>query len=103
MSGIICFLRYLLMKITCAMRDAISTTRVMSRAGLRGRLGDIDGVRIGRLVQHRACDGHVRFGSKADICAAKSHVRFTPESGHFRSLLECPLAIRALWRRSLCH
>jgi len=22
----------------------------------------------------------VRFGSKADICAAKSHVRFTPES-----------------------
>jgi hypothetical protein len=23
----------------------------------------------------------VRFGSKADICAAKSHVRFTPESG----------------------
>jgi hypothetical protein len=44
MSGIICFLRYLLMKITCAMRDAISTTRLMSRAGLRGRLGDIDGV-----------------------------------------------------------
>jgi hypothetical protein len=31
MSGIICFLRYLLMKITCAMRDAISTTRVMRR------------------------------------------------------------------------
>ena len=53
MSGIICFLRYLLMKITCAMRDAISTTRVMSQAGLRGRLGDIDGVRIGRLVQAR--------------------------------------------------
>jgi hypothetical protein len=30
--------------------------------------------------------GHVRFGSKADICAATSHVRFTPnsdrESGH---------------------
>src|SRR4029077_3160283 len=48
---IICFLRYLRMNITCAMRDAISTTRVMSRAGLRGRLGDIDGVRIGRLVQ----------------------------------------------------
>jgi len=43
MSGMICFLRYLLMKITCAMRDAISTTRLMSRAGLRGRLGDIDG------------------------------------------------------------
>jgi hypothetical protein len=27
---------------------------------------------------------HVRFGSKADIRAAKSHVRFTPESGHVR-------------------
>ena len=24
----------------------------------------------------------VRFGSKADICSAKGHVRFTPESGH---------------------
>ena len=27
---------------------------------------------------------NVRFGSKADICAAKGHVRFTPESGHVR-------------------
>ena len=25
---------------------------------------------------------YVRFGSKADMCSAKSHVRFTPESGH---------------------
>src|SRR5262249_9367331 len=25
---------------------------------------------------------HVRFGSKADICSAQRHVRFTPESGH---------------------
>ena len=24
--------------------------------------------------------GYVRFGSKADICAATSHVRFTPNS-----------------------
>jgi hypothetical protein len=24
---------------------------------------------------------NVRFGSKADICGAKSHVRFTPNSG----------------------
>jgi hypothetical protein len=24
----------------------------------------------------------VRFGSKSDICDAKSHVRFTPESAH---------------------
>jgi hypothetical protein len=27
---------------------------------------------------------NVRFGSKADIRAAKSHVRFAPESGHVR-------------------
>jgi enolase len=27
---------------------------------------------------------HVRFGSKADICGAKGHVRFTSESGHVR-------------------
>ncbi|MGB8048532.1 MAG: hypothetical protein WCF53_11630, partial [Pseudolabrys sp.] len=25
---------------------------------------------------------NVRFGSKVDICGAKRHVRFTPESGH---------------------
>ena len=25
----------------------------------------------------------VRFGSKADMCSAKRHVRFTPKSGHF--------------------
>ena len=24
----------------------------------------------------------VRFGSKADMCGAERHVRFTPESGH---------------------
>jgi len=27
---------------------------------------------------------HVRFGSLADICSAKSHVRFTPESRTLR-------------------
>ena len=25
---------------------------------------------------------YVRFGSKADMCGAPTHVRFTPESGH---------------------
>src|SRR5262245_40824958 len=33
----------------------------------------------------------VRFGSKADICAVKRHVRFTPESGHVRCTSACPL------------
>ena len=27
-------------------------------------------------------EADVRYGSKADMCSAKSHVRFTPESGH---------------------
>ena len=26
--------------------------------------------------------GYVRFGSKADMCSAQAHVRFTPNSGH---------------------
>ena len=32
----------------------------------------------------------VRFGSKADMCSAKRHVRFTPESGH----LQCNRDVR---------
>ena len=28
---------------------------------------------------------NVSFGSKADICAANRHVRFTPNSGHVRA------------------
>jgi len=32
-------------------------------------------------VQHTQ-RADVRFGSKADMCSAKGHVRFTPESGH---------------------
>src|SRR5262245_55115179 len=36
-------------------------------------------------------DVNVRFGSKADICNAKSHVRFAPESGHVRCKSRCPL------------
>ena len=34
---------------------------------------------------------NVRFGSKADICSAKRHVRFAPESGHVRCSSSCPL------------
>ncbi|MGB9271873.1 MAG: hypothetical protein WCB74_22035, partial [Pseudolabrys sp.] len=34
---------------------------------------------------------YVRFGSKADMCSAKRHVRFTPESGHVRCNSGCPL------------
>ena len=34
----------------------------------------------------------VRFGSKADMCGAKCHVRFTPESGHVQCNSACPLS-----------
>jgi hypothetical protein len=37
----------------------------------------------------------VRFGSLADICAAKSHGRFTPESGHVQCNSECPLCAKS--------
>ena len=33
----------------------------------------------------------VRFGSKADMCDAKWHVRFAPNSGHVRCKEGCPL------------
>jgi len=38
------------------------------------------------IVAAQTCAGkdpaNVRFGSKADMCAAKGHVRFTPKSDH---------------------
>ena len=44
----------------------------------------------------------VRFGSKADIGARLRDVRFTPKSGHWNSVVECPLCAKsghASWRR----
>jgi len=38
---------------------------------------------------------NVRFGSKADIGAYTRHVRFTPKSGHWLSVLGCPLVPKA--------
>ena len=46
------------------------------------------GYAVGRVIDPvlEAClnGGDVRFGSKADMCSAKRHVRFTPESRHRR-------------------
>ena len=41
---------------------------------------------------YRGRPGHVRFGSKADMCSAKGHVRFTPKSGH----VQCKQVMSAL-------
>jgi len=38
---------------------------------------------------------HVRSGSLADICTAKDHVRFTPESGHLQCNSSCPLRAKS--------
>ena len=42
------------------------------------------------MLQPRRAD--VRFGSKADMCSAKGHVRSTPESGHVQCNSVCPLS-----------
>jgi hypothetical protein len=57
-------------------------------------------------------NSHVRFGSKADMCAAKCHVRFTPNSDHksghpmvdqrgqpTQGTVERCAAIQASWRQ----
>src|SRR5262249_44021611 len=53
---------------------------------------------------------HVRYGPTADICSAKRHVRFTPESGHVQCKSRCSLWIgptqnehaNKRWRNSRC-
>ena len=46
-------------------------------------------------LAYRKGSTDVRFGSKADICAAKSHVRFTPKSRHVQCISLC-----LLWAKS---
>jgi hypothetical protein len=46
---------------------------------------------------------NVRFGSKADIAACLSDVRFTPESGHVQCNSECPLSAKSGDRVLLNH
>jgi hypothetical protein len=45
--------------------------------------------------QPRRYAANVRFGSKADICSAKRHVRFTPNSGHLQRTSPCPLCAKS--------
>src|SRR5262249_51709366 len=42
---------------------------------------------------------NVRFGALADIGARQINVRFTPGSGHWKSIAECPLCAKSRrWR-----
>jgi hypothetical protein len=56
-------------------------------AAPRGRRGTIE------TVKSSAAEGavDVRFGSKADMCNAQAHVRFTPESDIKCDIWGCPL------------
>ena len=38
---------------------------------------------------------NVRFGSKADIGTDRLNVRFTPKSGHWNPVVECPLCAKS--------
>jgi hypothetical protein len=44
-----------------------------------------------RFAPHQSRAADVRFGSKADIAAPPTNVRFTPKSGHCGARLACPL------------
>ena len=45
----------------------------------------------GQFAQQQSEAADVRFGSKADMCSHSGNVRFTPKSGHWNSVAECPL------------
>src|SRR5215469_2992152 len=48
--------------------------------------------RPGEAASHRATSLRARrFGSKADIVLGPNDVRFIPRSGHWNSVVECPL------------
>src|SRR5262249_25535252 len=59
--------------------------------------------RVGRKANFVTCKKnvvelprpHVRFGSEADICSAKGHDCFTPESGHVQCTTRCQLWVKS--------
>jgi hypothetical protein len=53
-------------------------------SGRSGKEFSLPTVEISTFGHQQTCavQNHVRFGSKADICAATSDVRFTPDSDH---------------------
>jgi len=46
---------------------------------------------------------HVRFGSLADICSAKSHVRFTPESRTLRGSVKMSALCANSGHSAVCY
>src|SRR5215469_3730809 len=50
---------------------------------------------IGHSAKQQFSKVHVRFGSKADIAECLTDVRYSPESRHRETLLECPLSAKS--------
>jgi hypothetical protein len=48
----------------------------------------------GQFARQQSWVAHVCFGSKADIVGYQRNVRFTPKSGHWLSVLGCPLCAK---------
>src|SRR4030095_11759631 len=68
------------------------------------RLIEPPGLRTGhRINPHLNGQSKSPLWSKADICAAKSDVRSSPESGHVRCNQGCPLWARSGHRDLLDH
>jgi hypothetical protein len=68
-------------------------------AGFQKKILALDASRLEPLPYQAASEqiwaANVRFGSKADIGALPINVRFTPKSGHWNSVVECPLCAKS--------
>jgi len=49
----------------------------------------------GQFAMQQSWTVHVRLGSKADIAASPTNVRFTPKSGPWNSAVKCPLCAKS--------
>jgi hypothetical protein len=47
------------------------------------------------LIAHNDTGANVRFGSKADIALPAIDVRSSPQSGHWRATVGCPLCAKS--------
>ena len=63
--------------------------------GLVGRWPPAQLITAGICEQRNGQTADVRFGSIADIGRLPIDVRFTPKSGHWNSVVECPLCAKS--------
>jgi hypothetical protein len=60
-----------------------------AHVGLGGKQTNLSQPKLFMRNLYERCD--VRLGSKADMCGAKGHVCFAPESGHVQCTSRCLL------------